>query len=461
MIKRQNDLGNDPVRQLVLRLAIPSMLAQFVNVLYSIVDRMFIGNIPEVGEVALAGAGVCGPIVTLLSSFAFLVGIGGAPLMAMRQGEDNQEGAEQILANCFVMLVTLAVALTALFIGLRRPMLMWFGASENTFPYANQYLTIYTLGTIFAILTTGLNQFIICQGFSTVAMVTVCIGAVMNIILDPIFIFLFDMGVSGAALATVISQACSCVFVVKFLFSLQARVRITFRGYSWRIMQRVVTFGLSPFVIIATDSILIIAMNTVLQRLGGQERGDMLITCLTIVQSYMQLVTLPLGGISSGTQPVLSFNFGAKRIDRIKEGYKEILKLAVLFCGVMFVLSQTVSGLFVRIFTRVPEYVELSTWGIRVFTAGILVLAFQYVFVDGFTALGIAKVAVSLSLFRKVTFLACTLSFPMFWGAEAVFAAEPAADIFCGLVTITVYLLSIQRIYRKRMEMPDGQSLYS
>ena len=211
MVRKQNDLGKDDIKQLVKRLAIPSMLAQFVNVLYSIVDRMYIGNIKDVGEIALAGAGVCGPIVTLISSFAFLVGIGGAPLLAMRMGEEDQEGAENILANCFVMLLVLSGILTALAIAFREPMLMFFGASEQTFPYANSYLTFYVAGTVFAILTAGLNQFITCQGFANEAMLTTIIGAIMNIILDPVFIFVFGMGVKGAAIATVISQACSCI----------------------------------------------------------------------------------------------------------------------------------------------------------------------------------------------------------------------------------------------------------
>lgn len=227
---------------------------------------MYIGNIKDVGEIALAGAGVCGPIVTLISSFAFLVGIGGAPLLAMRMGEEDQEGAENILANCFVMLLVLSGILTALAIAFREPMLMFFGASEQTFPYANSYLTFYVAGTVFAILTAGLNQFITCQGFANEAMLTTIIGAIMNIILDPVFIFVFGMGVKGAAIATVISQACSCMFVLWFLFSDRAHVRISFKGYSSRIMLRVLSFGFCPFIIIAGDSVLIIALNTVLQK---------------------------------------------------------------------------------------------------------------------------------------------------------------------------------------------------
>ena len=460
MALRQNDLGNDDIKQLVRRLAIPSMLAQFVNVLYSIVDRMYIGNIKDVGEIALAGAGVCGPIVTLISSFAFLIGIGGAPLMAIRMGENNHEGAKKILANCFVMLLGLSAILTAAAIALREPMLMFFGASEQTFPYANSYLTYYVSGTVFAILTAGLGQFITCQGFANEAMLSTIIGAVMNIILDPIFIFLFNMGVRGAAIATVISQACSCAFVLWFLFSDRVHVKISFGGYSAKIMRRVLTFGFCPFIIIAGDSVLIIALNTVLQQYGGAQ-GDMLIACATIVQSYMQIVTLPLGGITSGTQPVLSFNYGAKNIDRIRQGEKEIVKMAFAFCLVMFIISQTVSGVFVRLFTQNPEYIALSIQSIRIYTFGIIPLALQYSFVDGLTALGIIKVSVSLSVFRKVLFLVFTLALPAFFGASSAFYAEPIVDIFCGLFSTTVFLSIIGRVLRKRQEMPEGQSLYS
>lgn len=460
MVRKQNDLGKDDIKQLVKRLAIPSMLAQFVNVLYSIVDRMYIGNIKDVGEIALAGAGVCGPIVTLISSFAFLVGIGGAPLLAMRMGEEDQEGTENILANCFVMLLVLSGILTALAIAFREPMLMFFGASEQTFPYANSYLTFYVAGTVFAILTAGLNQFITCQGFANEAMLTTIIGAIMNIILDPVFIFVFGMGVKGAAIATVISQACSCMFVLWFLFSDRAHVRISFKGYSSRIMLRVLSFGFCPFIIIAGDSVLIIALNTVLQKYGGAQ-GDMLIACATIVQSYMQIVTLPLGGITSGTQPILSFNYGAKNIDRIKKGEKQIVKIAFLFCLIMFIISQTISGVFVMLFTQDPAYIDLSVWAIKVFTFGVIPLAFQYAFVDGLTALGIVKISVSLSVFRKVLFLVLTLLFPVFWGASAAFYAEPVVDIFCGIFSSIIFLSMIGKILRKREQMPDGQSLYS
>ena len=341
---RPNDLGRDPVGRLVFRLAIPSMLTQLVNVLYSIVDRMYIGNIPVIGDVALAGAGVCGPIVTLISSFAFLIGVGGAPIMAMSMGAGDRERARRILSNCAMMLVVLAAVLTVVLLLCKEPMLMAFGASEETFVYADSYLTIYVLGTAFAILSVGLNQFIICQGFSGIGMVTVLIGAALNIALDPVFIFVLNMGVSGAAVATVISQAASCVFVISFLLGKRIHIRLSFGGYSWEIMRRVLLFGLSPFVIVATDSILLIVLNSVLQRYGGEQMGDVYITCATIVQSYMQLITMPLGGITGGTQPLLSFNFGAKNIARIKLAYRYLFGLCLAFTTVMFFISQFAGG---------------------------------------------------------------------------------------------------------------------
>lgn len=458
---KNNDLGKDKVSSLVLRLAIPSMLAQLVNVLYSIVDRMYIGNISGVGDVALAGVGVCGPVVTLISSFAALIGIGGAPLLAIRLGEKNQKGAEKILSNCFILLVGLALILTVFFLTFKGRLLMWFGASEATFPYANDYLTIYTLGTIFAILSVGLNQFIICQGFSTVGMFTVLIGAVLNSILDPVFIFVFHMGVSGAAVATVLSQMASCFFVLKFLTGKNAHVQIKLGNYSWQIMKRVLCFGFSPFIIIATDSVLIIVLNSVLQKYGGAQNGDMLITCATIVQSYMQLITMPMAGITGGTQSILSFNYGAKNIQRIKEGIKYILAMSVVFTVMMFCISQILPRFFASIFTQDTVYLNLSVWGIRVFTFGIIPLAFQYTFVDAMTALGIAKVAISLSLFRKTLFFLLILALPVYLGAEGAFFAEPAVDMIGGIVSTTVFTLLINRLLYKRAQMPDGQALYS
>ena len=444
-MKLENDLDTDDIRGLVLRLALPSMLAQFVSVFYSIVDRMYIGNIPKIGEVALAGVGICGPIVTLVSSFAILVGVGGAPLMSIRMGQKNEKGAGQILANCFLMLTVMSLILTVCVLGMREKLLWWFGAGETTFPYALSYMTIYLCGTFFALMTTGMNQFIICQGFAKVAMKSVVLGAVVNIALDPVFIFACGMGVRGGALATVLSQMASAGYVLLFLFGKKVPVPITFGGYQWRIMKRVILLGLSPFLIIAFDNVLIIAMNASLQHFGGAE-GDMLLTCNTIVQSFMLMITMPLGGITGGTQTVLGYNYGAGRPDRIRKAEKHIVFLGLAFTAVMFVIAQTAPGYFVRIFTRDESYVGITEWAIRMYTLAVIPLAVQYTVVDGFTGMGIAKVAVSLSMFRKFVYFMGMLFLPMLFGVEKVFFAEPISDMVACVLSSCTYLLLSGRV---------------
>lgn len=444
-MKLENNLDTDDMRGLVWRLAFPSMLAQFVSVFYSIVDRMYIGNIPAIGELALAGVGVCGPIVTLLTAFAFLVGIGGAPLMSIRMGQKDMEGAEQILANCFLMLMVISVSVMVAALLLKSRLLMWFGASERTYGYANEYITIYLLGTVFALMTAGMNQFIICQGFAKTGMKSVILGAVSNIALDPVFIFGFHMGVKGAAVATVFSQVASCIYVLYFLFSRKSPVKITFRGYDWRIMRRVAILGLSVCIIIAFDNVMIIALNTVIQKYGGPEKGDMLLTCSTIVQSFMLIVTMPLGGITTGTQTILGYNYGAKRPDRIVKAQKNILFLALAFTGIMFLAAQTVPHLFARIFTKNKEYIGLTAWAIRVYTIGLIPLGVQYVIVDGFTGLSAAGLAISLSAFRKAVFFLCVFIIPSVWGVTNIFFTEPISDIIPAICSSIVFLL----VYKK------------
>lgn len=451
-MKVENNLDTDQIRGLVWRLAFPSMLAQFVSVFYSIVDRMYIGNIAGAGETALAGVGICGPIVTLISSVAFLVGVGGSPLMSIRLGEKNERAARQILGNCFLLLSVLSVFITILSLLLKGRLLMWFGASETTFPYADAYITIYLLGTVFALLTTGMNQFIICQGFAKAGMKSVLIGAVLNILLDPVFIFLFRMGVKGAAVATVLSQMASCCYVLKFLFSDRPPVGITFGSYDWQLMKRVMLVGLSPFLIIAFDNILIISLNTVIQKYGGPEKGDMLLTCMTIVQSFMLMVTMPLGGITSGTQTILGYNYGAKRPDRIKKAELHIGVMGLVFTSIMFLLANTVPELFVRIFTQNEEYVDLTVWAIRIYTMGIIPLAAQYTVVDGFTGMGIAPVAISLSMLRKVIFLGGAVLIPGWYGISNIFYIEPVSDFISAAVSVTVYFLVIDKIINRKSE---------
>lgn len=450
-MKIENDLGRDDIRRLVLRLAIPSMLAQFINVLYSVVDRIYIGNIPVIGETALAGVGVSGPIVTLISAFAYLVGLGGSPLMSIRMGEGQDEKAKKILANSFWMIVGLSAVLTLVLFVFKREILTRFGASEAILPYAESYFTIYLLGTVFALLSIGMNQFIICQGFARIGMLSVALGAVTNIVLDPVFIFVFDMGVAGAAFATVLSQFASAVFVLRFLRGNRVLLRLEFECPQVKTVCKIALMGLSPFLIIAFDNVLIISLNTVIQMYGGAE-ADMLLTCTTIVQSFMLIVTMPLGGITSGTGAILGFNFGAGRPDRIRSAQKYITLLAVVQCSIMFLFSRTLSQYFVYLFTRNESYVELTVWAIRVYTMGIIPLAVQYEVVDGFTGMGVPSVAISLSMFRKLLYLVSVFLIPVFAGVENVFYAEVVSDFGGTTVSVIVYLLLIGRIMGRCVE---------
>lgn len=447
-MKKTNDLGKDKISSLVYKLAIPTMIAQLVNVLYSIIDRMYIGNIPEIGDIALAGVGVCGPIVTLLSSFGTLVGLGGSILMAMKMGEQKKKEAEQILSNSFLMLLIVSGALTFIFLLSKDFLLYQFGASDITFPYANTYMTIYTIGTFFALLSIGLNYFITCQGYSMVSMTTVLIGAISNIILDSVFVFVLHMGVAGAAIATVIAQLFSCLFALTFLFRKQVPIRITFGGYSMVIVKKIISIGLSPFIILATDSIIIIIMNAVLQYYGGKSEGDLLISAATIVQSYMLLITGPMIGITGGTQAIISYNYGAARADRIKQAERLILTLCIVFTSIMFLVSRSIPQYFVKIFTTDTSLSQTSVWGIKVFTLGIIPLSFQYALVDGLTALGRTKTALALSLFRKSSFVVYTLLLPALFTAKSVFYAEPLCDTISAIITTTVFL----KVFSKHLD---------
>ena len=448
----RNDLGRDEIGKLVLRIALPSMLAQFVSVLYSIVDRMYIGHIPGEGDAALAGVGVCGPVVTMAGSVAFLIAVGGAPLMSMRMGEGREDEAARILSTCARMLVAAAVLLMALVLPLRRPMLRLFGASEATYPCAEAYFTVYMCSTLFALLSTGLNQFIIAQGFARTGMLLVMLGAALNIALDPVFIFLLGWGVRGAAAATVLSQLVSAAGALWFLTRGQAALRLTRQPFSAQIAKKVLRLGFAPFSIIAVDNAMIIAMNAVLQRYGGAAQGDMLVTCATIAQSFMLVVTMPLGGITSGTETILAFNYGALRVDRVREGQRRIFSLCVLYTAVMFVLARLAGPLFVRLFTQDAQQAALSFWAIRVCTLAVIPLGVQYEVVDGFTALGQVRLAFALSFFRKLVYFIALFALPALLGARAAFYAEPVSDVIGPAVSICVHRIMMNRVLSRRLE---------
>lgn len=444
------DLGSPRVLPTVLKLVIPAMIAQFINVLYSIVDRMYVGNIAGIGDTALAAVGVCAPITTLISSFAFLIGTGGAPLFAMALGEGKEETSKKILTNALYSLAAIALIVTAIVFAFEKPLLMTFGASGSTYAYARQYLLIYAAGALFSITATGLNQYITAQGYSGMGMLTTVIGAAANIALDPLFIFVFRMNVAGAALATVLSQFLSFLFVAVFLLLKSTKIRLSLGRASLRLIGKIVKLGISPFIIMATDSVIIIVSNAVLQSRGGAD-GDLWITVSTVVQAFFQLITMPMMGISTGSQPVISYNYGAKNTALIKKAEKYITALCLGFTVFMTLVSLFAAGPFVSLFTSNAEIASRSVWGIRIFMIGVIPLSFQYAFVDGLTALGQPQYAIVLSLTRKlVVYLGCILVLPIFWGAQAVFYAEPAADICAAILSSAVFLIVFPKILKKR-----------
>lgn len=450
MKKRHYALGEDGLWYLTLRLAIPTALAQAVNVLYAIVDRMFIGHIAGYGGVALAGVGIAAPITTLVSSFAVLIGMGGAPLMSMREGHGEHEKAEGILATAFWLLVAFSAVLTPLFFLLRTPLLVAFGASSATLPYANEYLAYYIAGTPFALLSTGLNSYVVNQGQSEKGMLSILAGSLLNIILDPIFIFTLGLGVKGAAIATVISQIASAVITICVLLSANTQIRLRIRKVSKSVVARIVKFGLSPFLIIATDSALMIVLNAMLQRYGGPETGDILITCSTIIQSYHLLVMNPMGGITGGCQGMISFNYGAGNLERVKKGILCVQTSTTVYTILMFIFTFTGAPLFVRLFTSDPEIQELTVHYMRIFELMIIPLSFQYCNVDCLTALAQVKFSLPLSLFRKCMFFLGTILLPPLFGATAAFLAEPICDVTAGILSSCVMWTQLPKILRKR-----------
>lgn len=439
-MRTENDLGRNPMAGLLLRLAVPTMLAQFINVLYSIVDRMFIGHIAGVGSLALAGVGVCSPIVTLLSSFSMLVGLGGTPLMAMKLGAGQKEEASDLLANCFRLLLGLAVGLSLVFFLLRRQFLWWFGASTDTFSYALDYITIYIAGTAFALLSGGLNSFLIAQGRTGLGMGTVIVGAALNIALDPVFIFALNLGVSGAAWATVLSQAASCAFALVSLRLPSLPVPLRWGRFRPELCGKVVTMGLAPFLTYALDSVILIIMNTALQRYGGPGEGDLLITCGTIVQSYMLLIATPMSGITLGCQGVVSFNLGAADRKRVEQALRGVLLLCLGFAAMMLAATQLFSGQFVRLFSKDGEVLARSIGYIKLYTAAALFMAVQWTVVDMSTALGQVGLALFCSLVRKGLFVTGILLFPLLFSAPATFAAEPFCDITASCLSGVLFL---------------------
>lgn len=441
-------LGTAPIGPLVLAMALPAVIAQLVNVLYNIVDRMYIGHIPEVGTKALTGLGIAFPILMLISAFSAFVGAGGAPLASIQLGKGNKEEAEKILGNGTTMLLAFSVILTIVFMIFKKPLLYAFGASDETIVYALQYITIYLCGTIFVQAAIGLNSFITCQGQARIAMFSVLIGAIINIVLDPIFIFVFDMGVRGAAIATVISQACSALWVVRFLMSKKSSIRIKmiYLKPNWKIIGGIAALGISPFIMQSTESLITVVFNSGLQKYGG----DLYVGSMTILQSVMQLFVLPVQGITMGTQPIISYNYGAKNSSRVKKTFKYVLAITFTVTCVCTIASFLIPTVFAGMFTSQPELLELCAKVMPIFMGGIWIFGVQMACQSAFMAMGQAKISLFLALLRKVILLVpLALILPKFFGVIGIYYAEPIADILAATTTALLFALNFKKILAK------------
>lgn len=446
-MNQTTNLGEGSVGRLLLRLSMPAILAQLVNMLYNIVDRMYIGHIPEIGAAALTGVGVTFPILMLISAFAALVGMGGAPRAAIKMGEQDPGGAEQIMGNCASVLLVCSIVLTAFFLLFGKQLLLLFGASENTIGYALSYMNIYVCGTVFVQFALGLNAFITTQGFARTSMLTVVIGAAINIILDPIFIFGFNMGVSGAALATIISQAVSAIWVVRFLCSKKSTLRIHKKNLKVRmgIIGPVFALGISPFIMQSTESLLNVAFNSSLQRYGG----DIAVGSMAILASLMQVLFLPLMGLTQGAQPIISYNFGAKKNDRVRRTFFLLLISAVTFSTVLWLAAMFLPHMFTAIFTQDAALTEFTIWAMRIYLAAVFILGAQTACQQTFIAVGKASSSLFLALLRKIILLIPLIYIlPNFFENKVfgVFLAEPVADLIATAVTITLFAIQFKKI---------------
>ena len=445
--KPKQDMGTGSVGKLLAQLAIPAVVAQVINLLYNIVDRIYIGHIPEIGKDALTGVGLFMPILMLVNAFAMLAGAGGAPRAAIAMGQRDNDRAEKIMGNCFTMLLIFAVVLTGVFYVSAPNLLTLFGASEVTLPYALDYARIYILGSICVLVVMGMNTFITTQGFAKISMLTTVIGAVINIVLDPIFIFVLDMGVKGAALATVLSQAVGAVWILRFLTGKKSTLRLKVSNMKLQgsIIGPCLALGISTFVMLSTESLLSMSFTSSLAKYGG----DLAVGAMTIITSVSQLVTMPLQGICQGAQPIVSFNFGAGNDERVKKTFRLQLIICVTYATLFWALLMICPTVFASIFNNDPGLVSYTGWAIRIYMAGIFAMGFQLVCQQSFMALGQAKVSLLLACLRKIILLIPLIFLlPVFFENKvfAVFLAEPVSDILAATTTVTVFALQFKKI---------------
>ena len=449
-MSREVDLGKEPVGRLLVILALPAITSQVINALYNMVDRMYIGHIEGIGADALTGVGVCFPIIMIVSAFAYLLGMGGAPRASICMGKKQNQAAEKILGNCFLALVLVAFVLTAIVLLFHEPLLYLFGASDQTIGYASEYIKIYAIGTLFVQLTLGMNAFISAQGFSTVSMLTVVIGAITNIILDPIFIFLFHMNVSGAALATILSQAISAVWAVRFLMGNKTVLRLKRENmrFEWKVFAPCVALGIAPFAMQATESVLVLCFNSSLLRYGG----DLAVGAMTILSSVMQFAMLPLQGLTQGGQPIISYNYGAMQAQRVKKAFRLQTIACFTYSALLWAAVELFPSLFVAIFTNEPQLTEITVWALRIYMGAIILMGIQVSCQQTFIAFGNSKISAFLAVFRKIIVLIPLIFIlPLFMQDDvlAVFLAEPIADTIAVLTTATLFTFEFRKVMRK------------
>ena len=443
-------MATERVPKLLARLAVPAIVAQVINLLYNIVDRIYIGHIPEIGADALTGAGLFMPMLMLINAFALLAGSGGAPRAAITMGQRDVDTAEKILGNCFKLLVLLSVVLTAVFFVFAPQLLVLFGASEATLPYALGYARIYILGTVFVLIVLGMNPFITTQGFAKISMLTTVIGAVINIILDPIFIFALGMGVEGAALATVLSQAVGAIWILRFLTGEKTNLRL--KRENFRLERKIIlpclALGISTFVMMSTESLLSISFTSSLSGYGG----DIAVGAMTIITSVSQLVVMPLQGICQGGQPIISYNYGAHNAARVREAFRCQLIACACFAAAGWGAMLLIPRVFTGMFTDNGELVEYAAWALRIYMAGMFAFGFQICCQQSFMALGQAKISLLLACLRKIVLLIPLIFIlPRFFENKvfAVFLAEPISDIIAGTVTTIAFLTRFNRILHR------------
>lgn len=441
MENSNTNLGSESVGKLLFKLATPAIIAQIVNVLYNIVDRIFIGRM-ENGEVAMAGVGVAFPIIIIITACSYLIGMGGGPLAAIKMGEQNNDEAEKIMSNSFSVLVILAILLTIGFKIGKEPLLWMFGASESTIGYSMDYLNIYLIGTVFVQISMGMNTFINTQGFATTGMMTVAIGALINIILDPIFIFGFNMGVKGAALATIIAQGVSAIWVLMFLFGKKSILKIKKKYMIPKasIILPVLGLGISPFIMQSTKSLVLIALNSKLQMYGG----DLAVGSMAIMSSIMQILMLPNMGVTQGAQPIISYNYGSGQLDRVKKTFKLCLLSCFTYSTILWLLLMIFPAFFVSIFNKNPQLLSMTSWSIKIYFAGAFMFGIQIACQQTFLALGKATISLVLALLRKIVLLIPLIFIlPTFFNEKlfAVILAEPVADITAATITAISFFI--------------------